>query len=175
MFSSSPVGTPKWQLTAEQPLTGECRIPQIKDTPHPREQEKPQQDCMRGKITFRTKLHTCQRHSKGSNKILCVSEPRDPTETEQTCLWVFECLVQRYGSAAASSRGRGSGCSYLGHTAYGLGPLGGGHHQPHHRAAEQNPQTAEQLYQINSCTVKKVLGYTKDFPTWGSGKGTENP
>ena len=27
----------------------------------------------------------------------------------------------------------------------------------------------------NSHTVKKVLGPTTDFPTWGSGKGTENP
>ena len=24
-------------------------------------------------------------------------------------------------------------------------------------------------------TVKEVLGPTTDFPTWGSGKGTENP
>ena len=31
------------------------------------------------------------------------------------------------------------------------------------------------LYKINSCTIKKVLGPTTDFPTWGSGKGTENP
>ena len=30
------------------------------------------------------------------------------------------------------------------------------------------------LYKINSCTAKKVLGATTDFPTWGSGKGTEN-
>ena len=39
---------------------------------------------------------------------------------------------------------------------------------------EDNPQTAEQLYQRNSCIVKKVLGPTMDFSTWGSGKGTEN-
>ena len=31
------------------------------------------------------------------------------------------------------------------------------------------------LHQINYCTIKKVLGPTTDFPTWGSGKGTENP
>ena len=35
-------------------------------------------------------------------------------------------------------------------------------------------QTAGQLYQRNSYTVEKVLGPTADFPTWGSGKGTEN-
>ena len=38
-----------------------------------------------------------------------------------------------------------------------------------------DPQTAEQLYQRYSHTVKKILGPTTDFPNWGSGKGTENP
>ena len=38
-----------------------------------------------------------------------------------------------------------------------------------------NPQNIEQLYQRNSLTVKKVVGPTTDFPTWGCGKGTENP
>ena len=33
---------------------------------------------------------------------------------------------------------------------------------------------SEQLYQRNSCTVKKVLGSTTDFPTWGSSKRTKN-
>ena len=41
MCSSSPVRTPKLQLTAEQPLTGECWIPPKKGTPRPRAQEKP--------------------------------------------------------------------------------------------------------------------------------------
>ena len=40
---------------------------------------------------------------------------------------------------------------------------------------KDNPQTAEQLYQRNSCTVNKVLEPTTNFPTWGSNKGTENP
>ena len=46
---------------------------------------------------------------------------------------------------------------------------------PPQRCQADDPQSAEQLYQRNSCTVKKVLGPTTDFPTWGSGKGTENP
>ena len=37
-----------------------------------------------------------------------------------------------------------------------------------------DPQTAGQLYQRNSRTGKKVLGPIADFPTWGSGKRTEN-
>ena len=47
-----------------------------------------------------------------------------------------------------------------------------GHCSP---ASSQDTQTEEQLYQINSRTVKEVLGPTTDFPTWGSGNGTENP
>ena len=38
-----------------------------------------------------------------------------------------------------------------------------------------SPQNGEQLYQRSSCTVAKVLGPTTDFPSWGSGKRTENP
>ena len=41
--------------------------------------------------------------------------------------------------------------------------------------SKDDPQTAEQLCQRNSHTVKKVLGPTTDFPTWGSGKGTVIP
>ena len=39
MGSSSPVRTPKSQVNAEQPLTGECWIPPKKDTPCPRAKE----------------------------------------------------------------------------------------------------------------------------------------
>ena len=52
MHSSFPVRTPKLQLAAEQTLTGEYWIPPIKDTPHPRAKEKPQQDGRRGKVTL---------------------------------------------------------------------------------------------------------------------------
>ena len=45
------------------------------DTPLPRAKEKPQQDGRRGKIMFRIKPHTCQRHSEVSN-IPCM--PQDP-------------------------------------------------------------------------------------------------
>ena len=37
-------------------------------------------------------------------------------------------LLWRYGSAVASYRDRGSGCSYLSHRACGISPLGGGCH-----------------------------------------------
>ena len=81
MCSSSPVSTPKLQLAAEQPSTGECCIPPNKDTPHPGANERPQQESRRGEITLRIKLLTCQRCSGSSNKILCAPGPRDPSET----------------------------------------------------------------------------------------------
>ena len=117
----SPARTPKLQLSAEQPLTGECWITPKKDTPHPKEKEKSQQDVRRGEIEFRIKPHTCQRCSEGSNK-LCAPGPREPTEIEPE---LYLCLLQRYGSSGGFCRGRGSGCSRSG---YVISPLGGGCH-----------------------------------------------
>ena len=83
--------------------------------------EKPQQDDMRGKITFKIKPHTFQRCSESSN-IPCVhQDPETPQKLRQNC----ECLLRRYRSAVDCRRGRGSGCCRLG---YGISPLGGGHH-----------------------------------------------
>ena len=93
--TSSSARTPKLQLTAEQPSTGECWIPPKKDTPHPRTKEKPQQDGRRGKIGFRIKPRTCQRCSEDSNKTLCA--PGDFTETELDLplrVWVSPVEVQ---------------------------------------------------------------------------------
>ena len=71
----------KITIATEQPSTGECWISAKKEyTSRPRAKEKPQQDGRRGEIAFRNKLHTCQKHSEGSNKTLCT--PGDSTETE---------------------------------------------------------------------------------------------
>ena len=78
--SSSPARTPKLQLTAEQLLAGDCWILPKKETSCPRAKEQPQQDDRRGEILFRIKTHTHQRHSEGSNKMLCAQG--DPTKTE---------------------------------------------------------------------------------------------
>ena len=80
MCSSTSVRTPKLQLTAEQPSTGECWSPPKKDTPYSRAMAKPQQDARRGEIVFRIKSDTWQRHLEGSNRTLCA--PRDLTEIE---------------------------------------------------------------------------------------------
>ena len=66
--------TPKLQLTAEQPLTGECWIPSKKDAPGPRAKEKPQQVGWRGNIEFWIKQHTHQRRLEGSRKTLCAQD-----------------------------------------------------------------------------------------------------
>ena len=78
MCSSSPVRTPKLQLTAEQPLTGECWIPSKRDTPGLRAKEKPQQDGWRGNIEFRIKQHTPTRDARRAQTKPCVHRPQGP-------------------------------------------------------------------------------------------------
>ena len=129
-----------------------------------------------GKISFRIKSQTCQRHSEGANQTLCAPGPRDPTRLSQTCLWVFECLLWRHMSAVTCHGDRGSGCSRsrkksVWHkSSWKRSPLA----PPGSQQADDS-QTGEQLYQRRSCTAGKVLGPTTDFPTWGSGKETGNP
>ena len=162
------------------PLTGECWIPPKKDTPHLRAKEKASPDNRRGAVTLKIKSHTCQRCSKGTNKALCQPGPRKAADLHeilsQTCLWVFECLLQRHTSAVACHVDRGSCCSSPGRLSLWyksswrrlqLAP------QQSHQAGD--PQTGEQLQQRSSHTVAKILGSTTDFSTWGSSKGTENP
>ena len=51
MHSSSPVRTPKLQLAAEKPSTGECWIPPPKkDSPHPRTKERPSKTVGEAKV-----------------------------------------------------------------------------------------------------------------------------
>ena len=45
----------------------------------------------------------------------CVHQDLEaPQRLSQTCLWVFECLLWRHGSAVTCPWDRGSGCSRLG-------------------------------------------------------------
>ena len=119
MHSFSPVRIPKLELPAEQPSTGEGWIPSKKDTLHPRTKEKPWRGGRRGTITFTIKSQTLQRHSKGTNRTLCIWGPNERiTDSHrglsQTSLWVFECLLWRHGSAVTCRRDGGSGCSRFG-------------------------------------------------------------
>ena len=94
------------QLSAAQPLTGECWIPRKKDTLHPRAKETPSQDDRSALIAFRIKPHTHQRCSEGSNNTLCTTAPREPTEAKPdlpSCrvtpaeVWVSSGLPQGQG------------------------------------------------------------------------------
>ena len=111
MRSSSPARTPKLQLPAEQPSTGECWTPQKKRFPTSKGKGEAAIRCRRGKITFRIKPHTHQRRSEDSDKTSCATGCRDPQRLSQTCFRVFECLVQRHGPAVACHGDRHSGCS----------------------------------------------------------------
>ena len=146
--------------------------PTKKDTSCPR--AKPQQDGRRGEIMFKIKPHTSQRYLEDSNKTLCATGCRDPQRLSQTCLWVFECLLQRHRPAVACC---GDGL-WLQQT-WDMQCVASALLEEVAISAtieppSRQPKTAELLYQRNPHTVRKILGPTRDFPTWGSGKGTGN-
>ena len=89
---------------------------------------------------------------------------------------VFEYLLRRYRSTVACHRSRGSERSEPESYSLWLKPFWMRLPLTRQQSCQaHNPLTTEQLYQRNSHNVEKVLGPTTDFPTWGSGKGTENP
>ena len=90
----------------------------------------------------------------------------------QIYLWVFEGLLWMHGSAVACHRDRGSGRSPRRHGVWHKSPWRSSSLAPLENCY---PQTGEKLYQRRSLTVVKGLAPTTDFPTWGSGKETENP
>ena len=53
---------------------------------------------------------------------------QDPEIPQRLCQTCVLSLLQRYGSAVACRRGRGSECSFLGHVACGISTLRGDHH-----------------------------------------------
>ena len=55
----------------------------VRRYPRPKSKEKPQQDGKRGKIAFRTKPHSCQRCSEGSNKPCAHQDPETPQRLRQ--------------------------------------------------------------------------------------------
>ena len=104
IHSSSPVRTPKLQLAAEQPSTGECLIPPKKDIPRSKAKERPQQDGRKGETTLRIKPLTHQRCSRGLKEILCAPGPRE-TESE-LCLSVScEGTGQQWPATGAGALG----------------------------------------------------------------------
>ena len=105
MSSSSPVRTPKLQLDAQQPSTGEYWIPPRKDTPCPRAKEKPQQDSRRGETTFGIKPHICRDAQRAQTKPCVHQDPETPKRLSQTCLSVF-CKTQNSGLRSKEEKPR---------------------------------------------------------------------
>ena len=132
-----------------------------------RAKEKPQQDGRRGKIMFRIKPHTRQRHWEGTNKTLVCTgtwgRTRDWARPAFECVSVSCKVWIRSGRRAD----RGSGCSRAGRssvwpkTSWRKLPLA-----PPQSCWADGPQTGKQLYQRSSCTVVKVLGPSR-FPNLG--------
>ena len=132
---SSPVRTSKLQLGAEQSSTRECWIPPKKDTPHPREKEKPQQDSRRGKSHLKSNLRSARDAQRVQTKP-CVHQERGKGAVTLTSDWASlasECLN-------VSWRGTGQqwpevqtgtlATADLGGTECGIGLLGGACHRP---------------------------------------------
>ena len=99
----------------------------------------------------------------------CVhQDPDTPQRVSQACLWVLS--VSGWDRVSSGLRGdRASGrCrpgtnSFWYKSSWRRSPL-----TPPYSHWADDLQTAEQLYQRNPRTVKKVLWSTVDFPTWGS-------
>ena len=96
----------------------------FEEIPHIQAQRRsPSKMAGAGKIAFRIKPHTSQRCSQDLNSPCAHQDPETPQRLRQNCIWASPV----YGSTVDCHRGRDSGCSYLGHTACGIIPLGGGH------------------------------------------------
>ena len=103
--------TPKLQLAAEQPSTGECWIPPKKDTHVQGQRKRPSEMVERVKSCLEANSILTGDARKAQTKPCVHQDPETPQRLSQTCPWVFECLLWRYGSAVACRRGRGSACS----------------------------------------------------------------
>ena len=74
-----------------------CWDPPKKDTPHPREKEKPQLDCRTGEITFIIKPQTHQRCTDNSKKNTCVcQDPETPKRLSQNFVRMSSVEMARW-------------------------------------------------------------------------------
>ena len=106
------VRTPKLQLTAEQPLTGECWIPHTKKIPQVQGQTRSPSKMVGGaKSCLESNPIPARDVQMAQTKLCAHQDPETLQRQSQTCLWGFECLLQRCGSAVACHRDRGSRCS----------------------------------------------------------------
>ena len=119
---SSPARTPKLQLTAEQPLTGECWFPPQKDTHIQGQKRSPRKMFGRVKLQLETNPIPTRDTRRAQTNLMRIRTQRLHRDWARS---LFECLLQRYGLAVPCHRDKSCGYSKLG---YGISPLGGGRH-----------------------------------------------
>ena len=143
--------------------------PTIKKIPYIQRQRKSPNKMVGGAKSSLESNPIPTRDTQRAQKKPCAhQDPETPTEIEPNLPLSVECLLQRCRSAVACHRDRASGCSRPEtHSMW---------HKPSWRRSPLTPRraTKQMIHKLQN-TVKKVLGPTTDFPTWGSGKGTENP
>ena len=93
-----------------------------RDTPHPRANEKPQQDGRRGKLHLESNPISARDAQRAQTHLVLTRTQRPHRDWDRT---VGECLLRTYGSPVDCRRGRGAGCSRPG---CGMSPLWGGRH-----------------------------------------------
>ena len=89
--------TPKLQLAAEQPLTGDCWIPPGK-IPHVQGQRRcPSKAVGEAKLLLGSNLIPTRDARWTQAKPCAHQDPEAPQRLSQACLRVFECLLRRHG------------------------------------------------------------------------------
>ena len=160
MCSSSPARTPKLQLTAEEPPTGECWIPPEK-IPH-----------IQGQRRSPNKMAGGAKSHLESNPIPARDDCKAQTRTQgpQMRDWArptFECLCISCGGACQQWPIARKG-------ALAAADLGSMPCEPHHRAPNRQSTNWRIIIskKFTHCFESSMVH--NRFPMWGSGNGTEN-
>ena len=103
----------------------------------------------RGKSHLESNPHTHQRAQRAQTNRCVHQDPGNPKRLSHTCLWVFECLLCRYGQQWPAE----------GREALAAANLGGAACEPHHRATEQT------TYDWRTIIPKKFLNCCKSSRT----------
>ena len=134
MHSSSPARIPNCNLLMNSHQQENVGSHQKKILHIQRQRRSPNKMVGRAKLCLESDSIPTRDTWRVQTKPCVNQDPGTPQETDNP---VSACLLRRHGSAVGCCGHRGSGGSRPGGMARGISPLGGGHHQPHHRAAEQ--------------------------------------
>ena len=165
MCSSSPVRTPKLQLTAEQPWTGECWIPP-KKIPHIQGQRRSPNKMAGGAKSNLESNPIPARDDRRAQTNPCVHQ--DPgTPTRDWARPTFEWLSVSCGGTCQQWPVTRKG-------ALAAADLGSMSCEPHHRAPNRQSTNWRIIIPKKFSHCCEHSRVHNRFPTWGSGNGTEN-